>query len=253
MVTCHDFVVSASLVIFSLSSSESGLTLVIGRAIALLVVAAAVLPCTAGPIVLDQSYYGTRAFSPAIATNFEWAQSVVVGSAGTIERIGVQIYRNPFVTNPPTLSVYRTDAAGEPVWEAVFEMTIPIAEVPLRSQTSRDPEPTPMTLVSLSSESLAVESGEQILIGLSREGAGAPPWLVWVGGYTDTYIAGRPYVNQRAATAVDVGSEDFDLGFEVFIRVPEPATSAIALSLFGWLCPTAGRARSASAQARAER
>jgi hypothetical protein len=194
------------------------------------------IPAQAAVVVLDQSHQVTSAdFDAAVVTTQSVAQVFTVGVAGTLERVGLQLYQLAGTPVGDLTLTIRSTTAGAPAASsssALFSTVIPLASVP--SFANPFPDPLGFLMVDLASAGIGVVSGQQLAITLSRIGPGAPPWVLWRGASNNPYAGGAGFRQSQNGSAWSSLDFSTDVGFQTFVRtgaVPVPVPSPAWLLL----------------------
>jgi hypothetical protein len=194
------------------------------------------IPAQAAVVVLDQSHQVTSASQdPALTTTQSVAQVFTVGVAGTLERVGLQLYKIDGTPAGDITLTIRSTTAGVPAADsssALFSTVIPFGSVPFANPF---PNPLSFLMVDVASAAIGVLSGQQLAITLSRIGPDNPPFLLWRGASGNPYAGGAGFVQSQDGSAWSPLSFTTDVGFQTFVRtgatpvpVPSPAWLLLA-------------------------
>jgi hypothetical protein len=187
--------------------------------------------CRAGGLTLDQSHVvpGSGA-DYAVVTTQSLAQTFTVGLSGLLAEIDLQISKNTGATGDLAFTI-RTTSGGLPNTDdgqSLFTTVIPLSSIP----TVDSPFDTvSVTAIDVSSATIMVTPGEVLALGLSRTGAGVPPWATWRSS-TDNYSGGALYQRSGPTSSWDpvlITTVGQDAGFQTYIStVPEPSSLVLA-------------------------
>jgi len=188
----------------------------------------------AGPfqVVLDQEY-APSSFNNGIIIGLGQtvAQTFTVGIEGILDRVEVEIARDPFdvPADGVTLQIRPTEADGLPATTVLASVFIPALDIAPGPPVG--PDVPPFHSVDLRSFGIGVTEGEGLAIVLSSNARG-------IHGGIDPYewVANGPGGYSRGTGAIDILDGGFfpafDFPFRTFVLadVPEPAGIALVMT-----------------------
>lgn len=202
-----------------------------------LLVISAVTSAFASPSIDARVFDGN---APAVTGDTLLGQSFRANAAGSVDTIGLELFRFPSSSAPVSFTLVET-VAGVPTLNpasVVASLSIPLSQIPVVPVGQGLPQGS-LTIIDLQAFDIAVEAGDElaIILSSSNSSAVAEEFVLWTAG-VETFGGGTGFFSPGAGTPLEPFSaflgpppEFFDFGFTVNV-IPSPAASvALALGL----------------------
>jgi len=176
----------------------------------------ALCSCASADVVEDQDGLATQLFSGiAVVTVQTLGTVVTTGIDGTLDSVDLQIWKSPGAVNDVTVYIVTTTGGmPDPISTGgLFKATIPVEELPTFDGIP-PADQLPLTNVNVSEGALEFNVGDQFAVVALREGAGAPPWVLWGRG-TPAYGGGSGWISPNFGETW--GQEGGSFGFRTWV------------------------------------